>query len=55
MTQPPRRSGRTRSIPERYGSLVRKSNDVLLIEDEEPIDYKPTDYKEALNSLEKDK
>ena len=50
MTQPPHRSGRTYNIPERCGSLVRESNDVLLIEDEEP-----TDYEEALISSKKEK
>ena len=49
MTQLPRRSSRTRNIPKRYGSLVRELNDMLLIKDEEP-----TDYKEVLNSSEKD-
>ncbi|MCQ7222078.1 hypothetical protein NP006_23540, partial [Salmonella enterica] len=49
VTQSPRRSDRTRNIPERYESLISESNDVLLIEDEEP-----TDYEEVLKSSERD-
>ncbi len=37
--QAPRRSGRIRHQPERYGLLVTKDDDVLLIEDDEPATY----------------
>lgn len=50
VTPHPRRSGRTRNIPERYGFLISESNDVSLIDDEEPIDYE-----DVLKSSERDK
>ncbi len=37
--QAPRRSGRIRHQPERYGLLMTKYDDVLLIEDDEPATY----------------
>ncbi len=37
--QAPRRSSRIRRQPERYGLLVTKDDDVLLIEDDEPATY----------------
>ncbi len=37
--QAPHRSSRIRHQPERYGLLVTKDNDILLIEDDEPATY----------------
>ena len=44
-TQVLRRSSRIRTVLERYGFLINKHNDVLLIEDNEP-----TTYEEYLNN-----
>ncbi|PKI78603.1 hypothetical protein CRG98_000980, partial [Punica granatum] len=39
VTQEPRRSGRIRHEPERYGSLVTQDNDILLVDNDEPTTY----------------
>ncbi|PKI73573.1 hypothetical protein CRG98_006021 [Punica granatum] len=39
VTQEPRRSGRIRYEPERYGFLVTQENDVLLVDKDEPTTY----------------
>ena len=50
VTQGPRRSGRMRHEPERYGFLVTDSCDVLLMDQDEP-----TTYQEAVSGLDSDK
>ena len=37
--QGPRRSDRTRKIPVRYGFLITDDNDVLIVDQSEPISY----------------
>ena len=37
--QGPRRSGRTRYNPERYGFLIIDNNDVMIVDQSEPITY----------------
>ena len=44
-----RRTSRIRFVPVRYGFLISEQNDVLLIENDEPITYE-----ESLNSSESD-
>ena len=50
VTQEPRRSGRPRHQPERYGLLMTQEGDVLLMDQDEP-----TTYEEAVNGLESEK
>ena len=45
-----RKTGRTRTVQERYGFLINEQRDVLLIGDDEP-----TTYEESLNSSKSDK
>jgi len=39
VTQDPRRSSRIRQEPERYGYLISKEGDVLLMDQDEPVTY----------------
>ncbi|PKI36625.1 hypothetical protein CRG98_042978 [Punica granatum] len=50
VTQEPRRFGRIRHEPERYGFLVTQDNDVLLVDNDEP-----TTYAEAVTSPDSEK
>ena len=50
VTQPPRRSERTRRPPTRYDFLITDSREVMLINDDEP-----TTYQEAMSSPESEK
>ena len=50
VTQEPRRSNRIRQEPERYGYLISKEGDVLLMDQDEPVTYT-----EAITGLESEK